>query len=83
METLLHYIFTSQKITRKKYSVCLFAYFFIVQAWPLHPYVFASTDYVKRFATEEALRETEKNDQSSDESSMSDFSEDETKDMEL
>ena len=42
------------------------------------------TDYVKRFATEEALRDTEKNDQSSeDESSMSDFSEDETKDMEL
>lgn len=41
-------------------------------------------DYVKRFATEEALRETEKNEQSSDdESSMSDFSEDETKDMEL
>lgn len=43
------------------------------------------TDYVKRFATEEALRETEKNDQSSDdESSMSDFSEDDmAKDMEL
>lgn len=42
------------------------------------------SDYVKRFATEEALRETEKNEQSSDdESSMSDFSEDETKDMEL
>jgi hypothetical protein len=41
------------------------------------------TDYVKRFATEEALRETEKDEQSSDESSMSDFSEDETKDMEL
>lgn len=42
-------------------------------------------DYVKRFATEEALRETEKNEQSSDdESSMSDFSEDDmAKDMEL
>jgi len=40
-------------------------------------------DYVKRFATEEALREVDKNEQSSDESSMSDFSEDETKDMEL
>lgn len=42
-------------------------------------------DYVKRFATEEALRETEKNEQSSDdESSMSDFSdEDMAKDMEL
>lgn len=43
------------------------------------------SDYVKRFATEEALRETEKNEQSSDdESSMSDFSEDDmAKDMEL
>jgi hypothetical protein len=41
-------------------------------------------DYVKRFATEEALRDQEKNEQSSDsESSMSDFSEDETKDMEV
>lgn len=41
-------------------------------------------DYVKRFATEEALRETEKNDSSEDESSMSDFSdEDIAKDMEL
>lgn len=42
-------------------------------------------DYVKRFATEEALRETEKNEASSDdESSMSDFSEDDmAKDMEL
>jgi hypothetical protein len=41
-------------------------------------------DYVKRFATEEALRETEKNDSSDDESSMSDFSdEDIAKDMEL
>lgn len=31
-------------------------------------------DYVKRFATEEALRDQEKNDQSSDESSMSSMS---------
>ena len=47
-------------------------------------FLFDIPDYVKRFATEEALRETEKNEQSSDdESSMSDFSEDETKDMEL
>lgn len=46
---------------------------------------FSVLDYVKRFATEEALRETEKNEQSSDdESSMSDFSEDDmAKDMEL
>lgn len=39
-------------------------------------------DYVRRFATEEALRETEKKDDSSD-SELSDFSDDETKDMEL
>jgi len=44
-------------------------------------------DYVRRYATEEALREQEQKDkQPSDdesESSMSDFSEDETGDMEL
>ncbi|KAH6922769.1 hypothetical protein HPB50_018982 [Hyalomma asiaticum] len=39
-------------------------------------------EYVKRFATEEALREQD-NESSSSESSMSDFSDDETKDMEL
>lgn len=44
-----------------------------------------TSDYVKRFATEEALRETEKHDHSSDdESSMSDFSDDDmAKEMEL
>lgn len=40
------------------------------------------SDYVRRFASEEALRETEKKDGSSD-SELSDFSDDETKDMEL
>lgn len=39
-------------------------------------------DYVRRFATEEALRDTEKKDDSSD-SELSEFSEDETQDMEL
>ncbi|GFR90678.1 ubiquitin-conjugating enzyme E2 H [Elysia marginata] len=39
-------------------------------------------DYVQRYATEEALRESEQ-DASSSESSMSDFSEDEAQDMEL
>jgi ubiquitin-conjugating enzyme E2 H len=40
-------------------------------------------DYVRRFATEEALRETESKEDSSD-SEVSDFSdEDEAKDMEL
>ncbi|GIY61921.1 ubiquitin-conjugating enzyme E2 H [Caerostris extrusa] len=39
-------------------------------------------EYVKKYATEEALREQEE-DQSSSESSMSDFSDDETQDMEL
>lgn len=40
------------------------------------------TDYVRRFATEEALRETERKEETSD-SELSDFSDDETKDMEL
>lgn len=40
-------------------------------------------DYVKRFATEEALREQEHVDSSDSESSMSDFSENEAQDMEL
>jgi hypothetical protein len=40
------------------------------------------SDYVRRFATEEALRETEKKEDSSD-SELSEFSDDETKDMEL
>ena len=40
-------------------------------------------DYVKRFATEEALREQGQNDSSDSESSMSEFSEDEAQDMEL
>ena len=45
------------------------------------PYAFFS-EYVKKYATEEALREQE-HQLSSSESSMSDFSEDETQDMEL
>merc|ERR1712223_1239956 len=41
-------------------------------------------EYVKKYATEEALREHDQDDlSSSSESSMSDFSEDEAKDMEL
>ena len=39
-------------------------------------------EYVKKYATEEALRDQDDS-SSSDESSMSDFSDDETKDMEL
>lgn len=45
-------------------------------------YTHANTDYVRRFATEEALRETERKEETSD-SELSDFSDDETKDMEL
>ncbi|KAH9526880.1 Ubiquitin-conjugating enzyme E2 H [Dermatophagoides farinae] len=41
-----------------------------------------SFDYVKKYATEDALREQEEESDSS-ESTMSDFSDDETKDMEL
>lgn len=39
-------------------------------------------EYVKKYATEDALKETEGN-RSSPESSMSEFSEDEAQDMEL
>lgn len=43
------------------------------------------SDYVKRYATEEALKEQEaaQAESSDSESSMSDFSEDEAQDMEL
>ena len=44
--------------------------------------LFCLLDYVKKYATEEALREQEEMSTSS-ESSMSDFSEDEAQDMEL
>ena len=45
--------------------------------------IYFPSDYVRRFATEDALRETEKKEDSSD-SEISDFSdEDEAKDMEL
>ncbi|KAL9695940.1 hypothetical protein quinque_015225 [Culex quinquefasciatus] len=40
-------------------------------------------DYVRRYATEEALRDQEPTESSDSESSMSDFSEDEAQDMEL
>ncbi|XP_013412862.1 ubiquitin-conjugating enzyme E2 H [Lingula anatina] len=40
-------------------------------------------EYVKKYATEEALRELQEDNSSSSESSMSDFSEDEAQDMEL
>ena len=40
-------------------------------------------DYVKRYATEAALKEAEGNPPSSSESSMSEFEEDEAQDMEL
>jgi ubiquitin-conjugating enzyme E2 H len=44
--------------------------------------VFSFAEYVKKYATEEAIREQE-DQSSSSESSMSDFSEDEAQDMEL
>lgn len=46
--------------------------------------VFSSTEYIQKYATEEALKEQEEGaGDSSSESSMSDFSEDEAQDMEL
>ena len=47
-----------------------------------HNYIFVRVDYVQRYATELALRELEET-SSSDESSISDFTDDETEDMEL
>lgn len=45
---------------------------------------FSSTEYIQKYATEEALKEQEEGaGDSSSESSMSDFSEDEAQDMEL
>ncbi|XP_053214525.1 ubiquitin-conjugating enzyme E2 H [Panonychus citri] len=46
-------------------------------------YIRKVADYVKKYATEEALKEQQDKESSSEESSMSDFSDDETKDMEL
>ncbi|CAB1323078.1 unnamed protein product [Coregonus sp. 'balchen'] len=40
-------------------------------------------EYLQKYATEEALKEQEEGGDSSSESSMSDFSEDEAQDMEL
>lgn len=50
-------------------------------SWQLKIILFI--DYVKRFATEEALRDQDQIDSSESESSMSDFSENEAQDMEL
>lgn len=47
-------------------------------------YAFHISDYVERFATEETLRDRSQSIDSSDsESSLSDFTEDATRDMEL
>lgn len=48
----------------------------------LYPFVSPTAEYVKKYATEDALR-GEEDDSDSSESTMSDFSDDETKDMEL
>ena len=45
-------------------------------------YVWKVQEYIKRYATEEALREQDE-DTSSTESTMSDYSEDEARDIEL
>lgn len=46
-------------------------------------HLYSWTDYVKRFATEEALRDQGQNESSDSDSTMSEFSEDEAQDMEL
>lgn len=80
----LHCICISPKITKRKLQVSLNI---ILIKHFLHASVifkiYFLSDYVRRFATEDALRETEKKEDSSD-SEISDFSdEDEAKDMEL
>lgn len=77
MVTQRRFIYTSQKNTKEKFQVLskLHSKTSILN-------IFCYVDYVRRFATEEALRETDKKDDSSD-SELSDFSDDETKDMEL
>lgn len=77
MVTQRRFIYTSQKNTKEKFQVLskLHSKTSILK-------IFCYVDYVRRFATEEALRETDKKDDSSD-SELSDFSDDETKDMEL
>lgn len=74
----LRFIFTNQKNTKERFQVRKFS----AQKKFADKVLSFSLDYVRRFATEEALRETEKKDDSSD-SELSDFSDDETKDMEL
>lgn len=54
---------------------------FISTFW--HALVILFAEYVRKYATEEALRGQENNVSSDSESSMSDFSENEAEDMEL
>lgn len=79
MATRHHFIFISRTNTKKRFQVRQ-----VIRESQLssNPESICLLDYVRRFATEEALRETEKKDDSSD-SELSDFSDDETKDMEL
>ena len=51
-------------------------------SWLLLFFLPSFTEFVKKYATEEALKEQD-DDSSSEESSMSDFSDDETKAMEI
>lgn len=53
-------------------------------SWPHSSLPVSFSEYIQRYATEEALKEQEEGGgDSSSESSMSDFSEDEAQDMEL
>ena len=81
MATQLQCIYINQKNTNEKLEVSVpetsFTFFSTIFTFSCVP-----LDYVKKYATEDALREQE-DDSDSSESTMSDFSDDETKDMEL
>lgn len=77
-------IYINLKNIKEKLEVCVFfpqflLFFFL---YGISFIVLFKIDYVKKYATEDALREQEEESDSS-ESTMSDFSDDETKDMEL
>lgn len=66
-------------------SVLILCFWWIVETFNFYyKFEFFILEYVRKYATEEALREQEQHIVLSDsESSMSDFSEDEAQDMEL
>lgn len=78
-------IYINQKNIKEKLEASIGYFFLYLKKVANHLFFFIiknQIDYVKKYATEDALREQEEESDSS-ESTMSDFSDDETKDMEL